>query len=266
MIAASDADDVGDEPLLIHRRTLAPVWVGRHRDRAALALCRENPQVDVLISDDGLQHHALHRDLQLLVFGERGVGNAHLLPAGPLREPLTQRLAGLSSGPRPVSDRHRTRRSKTPAPSPNTWIAYSAGVRSTRLPGAVCERHLDRLVPLRDWHAGLRARAEAVASWAGRTVHAAAGIAHPQAFFRMLADLGLRVMEHPMADHAVPWPRPWPAGASPVIVTEKDAVKIAPESADAEDIWVATLDLRIPSDLLDSIEQALRSLRHPRSC
>jgi tetraacyldisaccharide 4'-kinase len=78
---------VGDEPLLIHLRTRVPVWVARHRIDAARALCAAHPPVDVLVADDGLQHLALARDVQVIVFDERGVGNGLLLPAGPLRDP-----------------------------------------------------------------------------------------------------------------------------------------------------------------------------------
>src|SRR5512138_1568502 len=90
--ANSKADEVGDEPLLVHLRTRAPVAVAARRIDAARALCDAHPHVDVLIADDGLQHHALARDAQLIVFDERGVGNGLLLPAGPLREPLPEHV------------------------------------------------------------------------------------------------------------------------------------------------------------------------------
>ncbi|MDE2298822.1 MAG: tetraacyldisaccharide 4'-kinase, partial [Burkholderiales bacterium] len=82
------AAECGDEPLLLHLRTGAPVVVGRNRVAAARHLLRQHPAVDVIVSDDGLQHLALARDVQVLVFDERGAGNRWLLPAGPLREPL----------------------------------------------------------------------------------------------------------------------------------------------------------------------------------
>ena len=74
--------------MLLHLRSRAPVWVGRDRVAAAQALLKHHPDTTVLVSDDGLQHLHLGRQLQLVVFDERGLGNGWLLPAGPLREPL----------------------------------------------------------------------------------------------------------------------------------------------------------------------------------
>lgn len=82
---AADPAEVGDEPILIARRAGCPVWVGADRVQAAAALRREAPKVDVLISDDGLQHYRLRRDIEIAMAG--GMGNGFLLPAGPLREP-----------------------------------------------------------------------------------------------------------------------------------------------------------------------------------
>src|SRR5690606_15876363 len=83
-----DADEVGDEPLMLARETALPVAVGVDR-AAALELLRDaNPDLSVVISDDGLQHAALPRDVEIVVFDARGAGNRRLLPAGPLREPL----------------------------------------------------------------------------------------------------------------------------------------------------------------------------------
>ena len=84
---SSAAGIAGDEPLLIRRRTGVPVWVGASRLEAARALLQAHPDVRVLVCDDGLQHLALQRDLEICVMDERGPGNGWLLPAGPLREP-----------------------------------------------------------------------------------------------------------------------------------------------------------------------------------
>src|SRR5512139_1410138 len=83
----SPVGEVGDEPALIRRHTGAPVFVARRRIEAAHALLQAYPQTDVLVSDDGLQHYALARDIEICVFDDRGAGNGLLLPAGPLREP-----------------------------------------------------------------------------------------------------------------------------------------------------------------------------------
>jgi tetraacyldisaccharide 4'-kinase len=101
--AASRAQDVGDEPTLIHHRTQVPVFVAESRVEAGQALLHHYPQVNVLVSDDGLQHLPLARDVEIGVFDDRGVGNGWLLPAGPLREPWPRALdLTLHTGQRPA--------------------------------------------------------------------------------------------------------------------------------------------------------------------
>jgi tetraacyldisaccharide 4'-kinase len=109
---ASRAAEVGDEPLLIHRRTGVPVWVARRRIDAARGLCAAHPEVDLLVCDDGLQHLGLARDVQVIVFDERGIGNGHVLPVGPLRETMPAHV--------PV----------------NSHVLYNAPMPSTQWPGA----------------------------------------------------------------------------------------------------------------------------------
>ncbi|MBW8901401.1 MAG: tetraacyldisaccharide 4'-kinase, partial [Massilia sp.] len=89
--AASSSEEAGDEPLLIAQRAQCPVVVGRRRVQAGRSLLAAHPEVDVIISDDGLQHYSLARDLEIVLFDARGVGNGFLLPAGPLREPPSRR-------------------------------------------------------------------------------------------------------------------------------------------------------------------------------
>src|SRR5690606_4174792 len=81
---------VGDEPLLIAQRTGCPVMVGRNRVTTGEALLAQYPQVNVILSGDGLQHYALGRDIEIVLFDARGGGNGWLMPAGPLREPLSR--------------------------------------------------------------------------------------------------------------------------------------------------------------------------------
>lgn len=87
----STPQQVGDEPLLIAQRAGCPVMVGRDRAAAGRALLLAHPEVDVLVADDGLQHYALQRDVEIVLFDGRGLGNGWLLPAGPLREAPTRR-------------------------------------------------------------------------------------------------------------------------------------------------------------------------------
>ena len=238
--ADAAAQKVGDEPLLMMRRTGRPVWVSADRARAVKALCAKHPAVDVIISDDGLQHLALHRDAQLLVFDERGAGNGWCLPAGPLREPLPPLL---------------------PA---RTLVVYNAARPSTPLPGECVSRRLAGLTPLAQWWRGAHLGAADPAPlepWRGRRVLAAAGIGHPERFFHMLEEAGLKVDRLPLPDHAPLNPRPWPLETPAVIVTEKDAVKLSPEAPDAPAIQVATLDFELPDDTVDALEQWLLPLR-----
>src|SRR5439155_18211473 len=87
---ASAASEVGDEPILLARRSGCPVWVGRDRVRVIEALRARHPDVNVLVLDDGLQHYRLRRDIEIAVVDARGFGNGFLLPAGPLREPRSR--------------------------------------------------------------------------------------------------------------------------------------------------------------------------------
>jgi tetraacyldisaccharide 4'-kinase len=229
----SRAADVGDEPLLIHLRTAAPVAVGRDRLAAARALCQSHPEVDLLIADDGLQHHALARELQVLVFDDRGIGNGRLLPAGPLREHPPQRL--------PL----------------RTLVLYTHGAASTPLPGTVGTRRLAGLSPLDAWWDGKAADPHAWTQLAGRPVWAAAGLARPEPFFAMLEAQGLQLRRLALPDHASFDPLPWPADAQDVVVTEKDAVKLRPSYLGGARVWVATLDFDVPTDFARRLLQQL---------
>ena len=231
----STAAAVGDEPLLLRRRSGVPVWVGRRRADAARALLAAEPAVDVIVSDDGLQHHALPRAVELIVFDERGAGNGLLLPAGPLREPLPAAL------------------------QPQQLLLYNAARPSTALPGALAARRLGSAVPLADWHAGRATGATALAALRGRPLLAAAGIAAPQRFFAMLEAAGLQLQPPPLAlpDHHDFTSLPWPAGTPDVVVTEKDATKLLPARAGTSRIWVVGLDFALPDDVLQPLLRRL---------
>jgi tetraacyldisaccharide 4'-kinase len=225
----ASASVCGDEPVLLRRRAKVPVWLGRDRAAAVRALCAAHPEVDVVLSDDGLQHRALARDAQVLVFDGRGAGNGRLLPAGPLREPLPGALP------------------------PRTVVVYNAPAPTTALPGHCAQARIGAIVPLADWWAG-RAAVEGVPEALRQApVIAAAGIGHPERFFRMLEDAGLQVRRLPLADHATLQPPPWPPGSTPVIVTEKDAVKLPAPGPQAPRLYVATLDLSLPAVVVQTL-------------
>jgi tetraacyldisaccharide 4'-kinase len=215
------AEHAGDEPLLIRLRTRAPVMVGRDRVAAARALRQAHPEVDLIVSDDGLQHHRLARDVEVVVFDTRGVGNGALLPAGPLRERLPRET------------------------SPQRLVLYNANAPTTALPGWLAQRRLAGVVELADWWQGARADAEALADLAGRPVIALAGIATPVRFFDMLRDEGLDVIGRALPDHHDFARLPWREGTPDVVITEKDAVKLRPDRGfGATRVWVAPLDFQ----------------------
>lgn len=234
--AASRAADVGDEPLLIARRAACPVVVASRRVDAAQALLSRHPKVDVVVADDGLQHHRLARDAQLIVIDERGFGNGLLLPAGPLRE-------------RPSAD-----------PPARSVVLYNAERATVRWPGWTAQRRLSGAVPLREWVRGAEPAPDSLAALRAHRLVAAAGIAVPQRFFSMLRDVGVEFEPRPLPDHH-DWGQP-PAlrEGEALIVTEKDAVKIDPTAPIAQRTWVAPLDFALPSALID----ALTALLPPR--
>jgi tetraacyldisaccharide 4'-kinase len=226
----SAATAVGDEPLLIHRRTGVPVWVGANRLAAARALCAAHPGVDVLVSDDGLQHHALARVAELVVFDDRGVGNGLLLPAGPLRQPLPAQV---------------------PA---HAQVLYTGTRASTTLPGALAGRALRLAWPLAAWWQKDAHAARPISELRGHTVLAAAGLAAPDKFFAMLVAAGLHLQRLPLPDHASFDPLPWPTTeAADVLVTEKDAVKLLPGRPGTDRVWVVPLDFTLPAELVRSL-------------
>ena len=233
---------VGDEPLLVARRTGVPVWVGSRRLQVAQALLEAHPEVNLIISDDGLQHLALPRQAQVVVFDGRGVGNGAVLPAGPLREPMTA------------------------APPARTVVLYNASAPSTPWTGHCMARRLAPPLPLQDWWSDAGLGSLAPMDWQdlrGRDVLAAAGVAAPERFFAMLRDQGLQVTGLPLPDHADFTRVPWPAGDTPILVTEKDAVKLPVDHPDAARIGVVRLDSSVPTAALDELRALLPSVPLP---
>ncbi len=216
------AQEVGDEPALIHRRTGAPVFVAERRIDAARALLARHPDTQIILSDDGLQHLALHRDLEIGVFDERGVGNGFLLPAGPLREPWPRKLdLVLRSGIEPAFEGYRTQRTL----ADHAVTASGAQVPLAELIGAPGD--------------------------STKPVMALAAIAQPEVFFSMLRGKGLTLTKTlALPDHYdfKSFSRNEYKGYR-LICTEKDAVKLWPLCPDAlavplvsvlpDDFWAA---------------------------
>lgn len=234
---SSSAREVGDEPLLIAQRAGCPVVVSRRRVQAAQRLLQAFPDVDVVISDDGLQHYALARDVEIVLFDARGIGNGWLLPAGPLREP--------ASRPRDVTIINAP---ALPADAPHgTWhmtlagdTAWNLAAPSQSLPISSLQMHAGSGVP---------------------RIAAAAGIGNPSRFFGMLRDMGLSVTEIPLPDHYDYVEDPFAhVDADLILITEKDAVKCRQHPTLANDarLWVVPVSARIDEALAHTILEKLR--------
>ena len=211
---------VGDEPLLIARRTGVPVAVGSNRVACARLLA---PDVDLIISDDGLQHLAMQRHLEFAALdGSRGIGNGRLIPAGPLREPM-DRLNRVDMVLRKGRD----------------WALQG-----------------EDLVNLRD----AERRIEPSALQGRERVHAVAGIARPAGFFGQLQPLiGRPLIEHPYPDHhAFSEDELAELAGECVVMTEKDAVKCAPFAG--EDWWAFPVAADLDGQLTERIDALLRHI------
>lgn len=234
--SASDPDVVGDEPVLLAKRTECPVVVDADRTRAVRMLVDDG--ADVIIADDGLQHYRLERDYEICVIdGARGLGNGMLLPAGPLREST----ARLSEVDRVLVNGAGGEPGNIPALEKAPVQFDLVAVEASRLDGSL-KRALD--------------------SFAGTTVHAVAAIGNPGRFFEMLQSYGIQVIEHPFRDHAALSRQDLEFGDDfDVLMTEKDAVKVKASVSDK--YWSVpvelTLDPAIAGPWLEQIECRIRS-------
>jgi tetraacyldisaccharide 4'-kinase len=210
VLAHTPAAQAGDEPLLIAQATGAPVFVGANRPAALAALCAAHPQVNIVISDDGLQHWALPRDIEVLVWDGRGLGNGYLLPAGMLREPWPRQNWHPYAGKTPVLH------------------LYAGGNQADFLPKETSWRVARRLANF-----ALRADGSSLPlnSLVSQTLQAVAGIAQPEAFFADLRAQGLALRRTvALPDHAdlAAWWQALPAAQQQAtwLCTQKDAVKL----------------------------------------
>ena len=229
----SDPAQFGDEAVLLAARTACPVWCGRRRAVAARALLAAHPECSVIVSDDGLQHYALARDVEIAVVdAARGHGNGWLLPAGPLREP-------------------RSRLEKVDA-----LVIHGEGRLDTH---ANVRTYRMRLRGETFYNLVHRARRVGANHFRDKAVHAVAGIGSPERFFRHLQGLGMRFVEHPYPDHYVykaddlAYP-----GADAVVMTEKDAVKCVRFAN--ERWWALPVDAEVDPALGALVLRKLESL------
>jgi tetraacyldisaccharide 4'-kinase len=204
--ASSPVHLVGDEPLLLARASGCPVWIGRDRAAAARGLLADHPECDVLLLDDGLQHYRVARDIEIAVEDERRAGNGLLLPAGPLREPLSRQV--------------------------DAWVVNS-------VPTGIHDSPSFRMDLRGDNFRRVAAPRESLpaAVFARKRLHAVAGIGNPKRFFDHLARLGLTCVNHAFPDHHAYTATDLDFGdCEALLMTEKDAVKC---EAFAREHWYA---------------------------
>ena len=225
----SSADNVGDEPLLIAQRAGCPVMVGRDRVAAARALLTAYPLIDMIISDDGLQHYRLQRSVEIVLFDERGGGNGWLLPAGPLRESMGRRrdVTVLNGQHRPAG--------------------LSATCLQMQVAGDVIEALSDR------------SRSMPLNAVTGRIV-AVAGMGNPQRFFNMVRAAGLTIETIALSDHHVFSAQTFAdVQADVILMTEKDAVKCKAVDGIVNDprMWVVPVSAHVDSALMTIVNNKL---------
>ena len=245
----SDPIQVGDEPVLIAKRTQdqIPIWVFPKRQQSIKALLKHSPEVNVIISDDGLQHSGLSRwpareggrDIEFVVRDGRGEGNGFLLPAGPLRE---------------SADRGRDATLFTESAGVNKsglLEEYFVGRRAFTLLGTLG-------IPYQLHHsANTQTLAQIAERFLPAEITAVAALGNPQRFFNTLEKQGIRGKRLALPDHAGYTPDFFKGvKAQCILITEKDAVKCA--TITDERIWVVPMNLNLPDSLVDWVQSILQ--------
>jgi tetraacyldisaccharide 4'-kinase len=228
------ASEVGDEPCLIFAQTGVPVWVGRKRGACGEALLHAAPETNVIICDDGLQHDALARDVEIVLFDERGIGNGFLLPAGPLREsPL--------------------RRRDFTVINTNLNLAATSPSKFSQLGNNLIQM---RLVAGLAYALSSPEKTRDLQAFKNNKICAAAGIGNPQRFFNMLKDVNLVFQERALNDHFAFTEETFlNLDAEIILITEKDAVKCRQISALCLDqrIWVVPVEAKFEPDFTQQL-------------
>lgn len=253
-----DARIVGDEPALIAREAGVPISVHPDRSLACRALVEKYPDVDLVIADDGLQHLRLPRDVELVVQDERGFGNGWVLPAGPLREPISR----LSTVDAIIT--------RTAHHSAGTLKTKSASQQAVLLAGGSSQPKVPRRVSISlrvsTFHRLIDHETKDVQTFLNfaqqARIAAVAGIATPSKFFDTLHRLGLRLTQtHPLSDHFSFETQPFGTiDADIIVITGKDAVKCG-KIADPR-IWVADIEMIFSDpDFLPWLDHQLKAAR-----
>lgn len=226
--SVTSAEQLGDEPFLIHEKTNVPVAVGSQRYDAGMALLSRYPDLNLIISDDGLQHYALYRDFEIAVFGQQGIGNGCILPAGPLREPV-QRLESVDAI-LTINDQFQF---LLPYSEKCYKIAHRLGV----------PYQLNNSKITQVW--GKFSQVSAIA-----------GIAHPSNFFNALSQHDITVSAHPFDDHHIYRHEDFANIAKPIVMTEKDAVKCR-DLLVHHDVWVVPLETELPTKFIQLVQERI---------
>ena len=232
VLADSDPRDVGDEPVLIKTRTRCPTWVSPNRPKGCEQLLKAHPEIDIIISDDGLQHYQLQRDVEVVVIdSERTFGNTLLLPSGPLREPIS-----------------RLKKSDVAIINGSGNIDIS---EKLQIPTYELELIGDRFESLVSHDSACYA-----SEFEGKSITAIAGIGNPNRFFNSLEKLGLAFQQRPLPDH-------YPLSedlirsikSEVILMTEKDAVKLS-GIQDAR-CWYLPVSAAIAPECFENIKKTI---------
>jgi tetraacyldisaccharide 4'-kinase len=231
-VVSPDGDPAifGDEPILISQRTGCTVVVDRDRVAAAQLLLKTDQKINLIISDDGLQHYPLSRQIEIVVIDERGFMNGWLLPSGPMRE-TANRLKCVD--------------------------AIVGNGTSARPDGCNATPFFQLRVSGGEFYVlGDPQRRVTSTNWRGSKIHAVAGIGSPDRFFRQLASLGIATENHPFPDHHAYRADELDFDGDAILTTEKDAVKLARLTLRLP-VWVMPVDAVIEPNLADFVAKAL---------
>jgi tetraacyldisaccharide 4'-kinase len=215
--------EVGDEANMMSEVCHCPIGVGSNRVASAKQILEQFPDTDIILSDDGLQHYALKRDIEIAVSRYLSLGNGLMLPAGPLREP-----------------RGRLKRVDLTINRDGDQVIESLG---------------------KVWNLAQPEKTKYISEFMGRQVHALAGIGFPEIFFASLAQMGVDVIEHEFPDHHEFSAQDLNLKPElPILVTHKDAVKL--KGIARENLWVVPLNIEFSEALSNQILELLESCHH----
>ena len=252
---SSDPSEVGDEPLLLHWRTGAPVCIGANRHRAAQKLLSHH-KLDVILSDDGLQHYSVASQIKLAVFDTNlGISNCHCLPVGPLREPVVRLkranllLFNLASQRR-VPAKLKKIASLARSNKQEVFAMRTKSVGFVKVADNMLDPNRKQVLSLEQWRKRCKSK----------KILAVTGIAQPDNFFSLLKELGLKFEQRSYNNHHLFTPDDLADGVDKnrdklVLMTEKDAVKCFGFGMD--NLWAVRLNHELDKKLVQELMMLL---------